>query len=325
MSFVHPLWLLALLGLPLLALGLRAWERDRRRAATAFADPALLRLSGGARARRLRVLAGALALTAVAACVLALAQPTVAGHASEERSALMIAIDTSQSMRATDIAPTRLDAGIDAARRLLDVAPAKAEIGLVAFANGATVLVAPTRERGPVRAALASLSKRVQLGTAIGDGVLASLGALRGAGVLDPLPASAATSAGRILLLTDGANTAGTEPSVAGEHARTARVPVYAVLLGNDPGRPGQPTPAEALSALAAQTGGKYTTTTTSAELQRAFEDMGVSLRRVPSRRELAVLAAAAALALLAAAAGAAVLSRRSAVRDAPGLLEGRA
>jgi hypothetical protein len=52
---------------------------------------------------------------------------------------------------------------------------------------------------------------------------------------------------------------------------------------------------------------------------------MGVSLRRVPSRRELAVLAAAAALALLAAAAGAAVLSRRSAVRDAPGLLEGRA
>ena len=56
-SFVEPLWLLALLALPLLALGLRAWDRDRRRAATAFADPALLRLSGGPRARRLTILA----------------------------------------------------------------------------------------------------------------------------------------------------------------------------------------------------------------------------------------------------------------------------
>jgi Ca-activated chloride channel homolog len=324
-SLVEPLWLLALLALPLLALGLREWARDRRRAATAFADPALLRLTGGPRARRLGILAGALALAAVGACAVALARPSVAGHASEERSALMIAIDTSQSMRADDIPPTRLDAGIEAARRLLDVAPAQAEIGLTAFANGATVLVAPTRERGPVRAALAQLSKRVQVGTAIGDGVLASLGALRGAGVLDPPPASAATSAGRILLLTDGANTAGIEPTVAGERARAARVPVYAVLLGHDPGRPGQPTPAEALSALASQTGGKYTTSATASELRRAFEDMGVSLRRVPRRRELTVLAAAAALALLAGAAGAALLARRRAVRDAPGLLEGRA
>jgi Ca-activated chloride channel homolog len=324
-SFLSPLWLLALLALPLLALGLRTWERDRRRAAVAFADPTLLPLTGGARARRLRALAGGLALAAFAACALALARPSVAGHATERRNALMVAIDTSQSMRATDVAPTRLEAGVEAARRLLEIAPSTAQIGLVGFANGATVLVAPTRDRGPVRAALAGLSRRVQVGTAIGDGVLASLGALRAAGVLDPLPATPAVSAGRILLLTDGANTVGTEPSVAGERARAARVPVYGVLLGRDPGRPTGPTPAETLSALAGQTGGKYTTTTTSAELVRAFEDIGVSLRRVPKRRELSVFAAAAALVLLAGGAGAAALSRRRAVRDARGLLEGRA
>jgi Ca-activated chloride channel family protein len=324
-SLDSPLWLIALLAVPLLALALRAWERDRRRAAAAFADPALVRLSGGPGARRLRVLAAVLALAAVTACVLALARPSVAGHSSERKSALMIAIDTSQSMRTADIAPTRLGAAVEAAGRLLDVAPADAEIGVVAFANGARVLVAPTRERAPVRAALAGMDDRVQLGTAIGDGLLASLGGLRAAGVLDPLPESPSTSPGRVLLLSDGANTAGVEPEVAGERARAARVPVFTVLLGNDPGRAVGPTPAETLSALAGQTGGRYTTTTTGEELRRAFEDMGVALRRVPRREQLAVFAAVAALALLAGAAGAAALSRRRTVRDAPGLLGGRA
>jgi len=323
-SFADPFWLLALLVLPLLALGMRAWARERRGAAAVFADQALLRLTAGRRARRLMVAAAVLALAAVGACAVALARPNVAGSATEERSALMIAIDTSQSMRSKDIVPSRLEAGIAAAKSLLDVAPANAEIGLVAFANGATVLVAPTKERGPLRAALDTLPGRVQVGTAIGDGVIASLGALRASGVLDPPPASAAVSAGRILLLTDGANTTGTEPPAAGEQARAARVPVFAVLLGHDPGRPGEPTPAEALSALASQTSGKYTTSATAAELSRAFEDIGTALRRVPRRRELTVFAALGALVLLAGAAGVAALARRRTVRDAPGILEGR-
>jgi Ca-activated chloride channel family protein len=215
----------------------------------------------------------------------------------------MLAIDTSESMRKKDLSPDRLAAAVEAARRFLTVAPKDAAIGLVTFSNGAVVRVSPVIDRGEVSRALNTLP--VAVGTAIGDAVVASLSAIQGSGALSAAPASAETSPARILLLTDGANSAGASPLDAAARAAELRVPVYTVLLGNDPGRPDQLSPSETLSALANQTGGVFTQSTSTQDLRRVFEDIGVALASLRRLEELTVWAVLAAIGLLLAAAGA--------------------
>jgi Ca-activated chloride channel family protein len=115
-----------------------------------------------------------------------------------------------------------------------------------------------------------------------------------------------------VLVLTDGANSIrrATSPGAAAEQAAAAGVPVYTILLGDDPGRPDQPLPAETLSSMATRTGGIFAQSTTSADLQAVFADIGSIVTPTPVRRELTVWAAGLALALLALAALVAGLSR---------------
>ena len=171
------------------------------------------------------------------------------------------------------------------------------------FSNGAVVRVSPVTDRGQVSRALNNLP--VAEGTAIGDAVVASLSAIQGSGALAQVPASAETSPARILLLTDGANSAGSSPLDAAARAAELRVPVYTMLLGNDPGRPDQLSPSETLSALANQTGGVFTQSTSTQDLRRVFEDIGVALASVQRPEELTVWVVLIAIALLLAAAGA--------------------
>jgi Ca-activated chloride channel homolog len=163
--------------------------------------------------------------------------------------------------------------------------------------------VAPTTDRGQVSHALDSLP--IGEGTAIGDAVLAALSSIKGSGALAQAPRSSDTSPARILLLTDGANSAGSNPLDAASRATEARVPVYTVLLGNDPGRSGELSPSETLTALANQTGGVFTPSTSTADLKRVFEDIGVSVASVERLDELTVYAVMAAILMLLAAAAA--------------------
>ncbi len=303
MTWRNPHWLWALAALPFLGAALIAWARDRRRAGARYADPRLIDLTPSRRVRSLRLVAATLAVLAAGMGIVAMARPARAADDRQARSTIMLAIDTSESMRKKDLSPDRLAAAVEAARRFLTVAPKDAAIGLVTFSNGAVVRVSPVIDRGEVSRALNTLP--VAVGTAIGDAVVASLSAIQGSGALSAAPASAETSPARILLLTDGANSAGASPLDAAARAAELRVPVYTVLLGNDPGRPDQLSPSETLSALANQTGGVFTQSTSTQDLRRVFEDIGVALASLRRLEELTVWAVLAAIGLLLAAAGA--------------------
>lgn len=313
MTWKSPQWLWALIVLPFLGAALVAWARDRRRAGARYADPRLIDLTPPRRVRALRLVAATLAVLATGMGIVALARPARAADGRENRSTIMLAIDTSQSMRKKDISPDRLSAAVEAAKRFLSVAPKDAAIGLVTFSNGAVVQVSPVTDRGEVSRALTNLP--VAEGTAIGDAVLASLSAIQGSGALRNVPASAEASPARILLLTDGANSAGSSPLDAAARAAELRVPVYTVLLGNDPGRSDQLSPTETLSALANTSGGVFTQSTSTQDLQRVFADIGVAVASVRRLDELTVWAVLAAIGLLLAAAGALVASE---LRPAP-------
>lgn len=305
-------WLWALLVIPPLAAGLVLWTRGSRRAAARWADPAVMALGPGRRARALRAAAAAVALAALAAAVVAMARPSVEAAGEERRSSVMLTLDVSNSMGKGDIPPSRLAAAIDAAERFVDAAPRDTAVGVTTFADRASVLLAPTRDRGAIRAALERIGETRE-GTALGAAVTTSLAALQADGaVADPPPADPTDSPGRILVLTDGANSIrnATTPEAAAERAAAAGVPVYTILLGDDPGRPDQPLPSETLSAMANRTGGLFAQSTTSEDLRAVFGDIGSIVAPVDELRELTVWFAAGAAGLLLLAAVIAALAR---------------
>ena len=313
MTWKNPGWLWLLLLLPFMAAAFVAWARDRRKAVARYADPRLLDIRPTRRVRSLRVTAAVLALLATGAGIVAMARPARAVNGKETRSTIILAIDTSKSMLDTDLTPNRLAAGVDAARRFLAVTPKDAAVGLVTFSNGAIVRASPVTAHEEVSNALNNLP--IGEGTAIGDAVLASLSAIQGSGALAQVPESVETSPARILLLTDGANSAGSDPLAAAARAAELKVPIYTVLLGNDAGRPGALTPTETLTALANQTGGVFTQSTSTEDLRRVFEDIGVALASVQRLDELTVYAVLAAILCLLAAAAALAASE---LRPAP-------
>ncbi len=312
MSFQSPGWLWALLLLVPLAAALVMWARDGRRAGERWADPAVMAVGPSGRTRRLRTAAAAVALLAVGAGAVAMARPSVDTTANERRSSVMITLDVSDSMTKTDLQPSRLAAAVDAAERFADAAPPDTAIGVTTFADSASVLLSPTTDRAALGRTLEGISQTRE-GTALGAAVTTSLAALDSVGsVADPPPSDPTDSPGRILVLTDGANSIrkATTPEDAAERAAEAGVPIYTILLGNDPGRPDQPLPSETLAAMSTRTGGIFAQSTSTADLQAVFTDIGSIVAPVTKVRELTVWAAAIAIALLALAALLAGLAR---------------
>ena len=317
MRFLSPGWLWALALLVPLALGLLAWARAGRRAGERWSDPAVMAVGPSRRARGLRGAAAAVALLAVGCGIVAMARPSVYATSDQRRSSVMITLDVSGSMTKTDLQPSRLASAIDAATRFADAAPSGTAIGVTTFADRAEVLLAPTNDRAELRRTLEGIT-RTRVGTALGEAVTTSLAALDAAGAVPATPpADPSDSAGRILVLTDGANSIrkATTPEEAAQRAASAGVPIYTILLGNDPGRADQPLPAETLSAMSTRTGGVFAQSTSSADLEAVFADIGSIVAPVPRVRELTVFVAAAALALLALAALLAGLARPRAPR----------
>lgn len=292
MTWKSPHWLWALAALPLALVALAMWNRDRRRARAAYADPNVLDISFPRRVTMLRTAAVVCALVAAAGGIVAMARPSVSVKGKEKRSTVVLAIDTSKSMQKTDVAPSRLDAGIEAARRFLEAAPKDAAIGFVTFDNGARVRVTPTTDRAAVSDALENLP--IGVGTAIGDAIQTSLQSIQASGALATTPAPGEPSAARILLLTDGANSVGSDPQSAAQRAQQLRVPVYTVQIGQDTGAAGGLTPIETLTAVANTTGGVFTQSTSTADLSQVYKDIGASLasvQRLEERTVWAVLA----------------------------------
>ena len=179
-------------------------------------------------------------LAALAALIVGLARPHATLLIPKEEATVILAMDTSRSMLAEDVDPTRLVAAQDAADAFLDEVPRNFKVGLVGFSSEAYVLVPPTGNHQLVRDAFGSLE--ADGGTAIGDAIVRAVDVGRGGDVQLASDAAPRDESGDapplvVLLLSDGEPSPDTfDPSEAARIAQSAGVPVYTVALGTDEG-----------------------------------------------------------------------------------------
>jgi Ca-activated chloride channel homolog len=305
MTFQWPLALVGLVAVPVLV-ALYVW-RERRRTdfAARFTKPALLPNLVDASPSWRRHLPLAILLVALTAMVVGVARPHATVRVKREQATVILAIDTSLSMGADDVKPTRLQAARNAARAFLEEIPSKYRVAIVGFAGRAYVALPPTDDRTLARAALRSL--HTAEGTSLGDAVaLATQLARRQRASDGTIPPSA------VLVLSDGAQLSGrTSPGAAALRARSAHIPVYGVLLGTEDGlitvtltggfqaQIRVPPSPETLRTLTQVTGGRFFTAPSAARLRQVYERLGSRLGTQKETREITNLFAGGSAALL--------------------------
>jgi Ca-activated chloride channel family protein len=291
MSFEWPLALAGLALLPLVVVLYALRERRRRASAARFGNPALFPNIVDRAPGRLRYVPLALFLVALAALVVGVARPHATVSVRREEATVILGMDVSRSMKATDVEPTRLDAARAAAKAFLRKVPEKYRVGVVSFATRAVVAVAPTEDRSLVEAALDSL--RPGEGTAIGDAIALSA-------QLEQRGRGRARAPRAVLLISDGARDGGQNaPQAAAAKAKSLHVPIYTVLVGTPDGvveetLPGglrqlirvPPSP-ETLRDVAEISGGEFFTATTDSRLREVYEDLGSRLGHRKESREI--------------------------------------
>jgi len=286
--FLEPWWLLAVV--PVLAVGgAYVWRQLRRKAfAVRFTNVDLLRTLVPKGIGPRRHLAPTAFLLSLLALALGLARPSVDTREPLERATVMLAIDVSLSMQAEDVAPSRIEAAKVAAKDFVRQLPVSFNVGLVAFAKSANVLVSPTKERPAIMQAIDGL--QLQEATATGEAVFTSLDAIRS------VPADGADGAppARIVLLSDGYRTAGRSIEDAASASAAANVPVSTIAFGTDEGvvqigNQSQRVPVDrpSLQKLAEVTKGHYYEAATKDELKRVYQDMGSSIGYRTKPREV--------------------------------------
>ena len=258
-----------------------------------------------------------------------------------EDATVLLTIDVSGSMQATDVSPTRLDAARSAAQSFIDQLPAGIRVGVVSFASRPVTLVSPTVDRGAVKTALDSLTARD--GTAMGDALMqtldlaekiqadsgvaagptpsASPGASGSPGPsASPTPGTAPADKPLVatILLSDGANSVGrAQPLEAAQRAATLGVPIYTIALGTPTGqvtvddpRTGQavtldvPPDSETLAQIAEITNATAFDAPTAQDLSAVYANLQSRIGYVQQTQEVTAWFAAAALIFVVAGAG---------------------
>lgn len=319
MTFLSPIWLLLLLPVLALVAAYLIAQRRRRTFAVRFSSLPMLDKVAPRRPgwrRHAPAAAFGLAMTGLA---LAAARPEMDIRVPHERATVILAIDVSRSMEATDVSPNRIESAQAAAHEFVDGLPETFNVGIVAFSGTATVLVEPTTDRDELNAGIDNLN--LSASTAIGEAVFTSLEEIaQMAGESEPAAAGGDAAAGaegeqaepvpgRIVLLSDGSNTQGRDPSVAAEAALAAEVPVSTIAYGTASGTIDNggrtmavPADTETLAQLAEATNGTAYTAESGTELSAVYEDIGSSIGWRTETREITPYLASAAFLLLTAA-----------------------
>jgi Ca-activated chloride channel family protein len=314
MSFEWPLGLLGLLAIPLIAALYMMAQRRRRAYAVRFTNLELLGSVVTASPQWRRHLPPVLFLLALTALTVAIARPHIDVDVAKEEATVMLTLDSSGSMQATDVAPNRLDAARSAAKGFTNRLPEKFRLGLVTFSNVAQLLVPPTADREPVRNALAAL--QAEGGTAIGTALETSLTTLQPVIEQDQrkreregLRRGAPPAV--VVLLSDGFSTTGPEPLEIARRARELRVPVNTVALGTSNAtvtlsdRLGTtrnvrvPPDRRTLRRIAEVTGGEYFGAADQDRLQKIYDRLGSRIGFRQEEREITAAFAAGGLGLM--------------------------
>ena len=255
MTFIWPEMLWGLLVLPMLLAAYVMILRRKKKLAVRYANLAMVREAMGASQRIRRHIPPAFFFLALAAMLLALARPQTTITLPTQHETVILAMDISGSMRATDVEPNRLVAAQNAAKQFVSEQPENVRVGVVAFAGTATVAQAPTRNREDVIAAIDRF--QLQRATAIGSAIIVSLATIFPEAGIDvgammygnekkndksdrpavkPVPPGSYASA-VIILLTDGQRTTGPDSIQAAKMAAERGVRIYTVGVGTPEGK----------------------------------------------------------------------------------------
>lgn len=291
MNFISPWWLLLLVPVLALVAGY-VWLQLRRATYVArFSNVELLASVVPRRPGWRRHTTFALLALALVVLTVGVAQPTGAVRVPQERATVMIALDVSQSMRATDVLPDRLEAAKQAAKSFVDLLPPRINVGVVKFAGSASVLVPPTIDRDSAKVAIDGLT--LEDSTAIGEAVYACLDAIttfsKATTAKNDAPAPA-----RIVLMSDGFSNRGRSVSSAEAAAAQAKVPVSTIAFGTETGTVDIggdviPVPADraTLRELASTTGGSFHSATSAGELRSVYSDIGSQIGYTTAQRDI--------------------------------------
>jgi len=261
-------------------------------------------------------------LLALAALLASLARPQALALVPKEQATVILVMDVSGSMNATDVEPTRLVSSQRAAASFVQQLPEKFRVGIVSFASTAQTLTRPTTDRAATYEAIASL--HAEGATAMGDGIERALDVKRPAAppstgsTARPSPSpDSQQGAGEdaplvVLLLSDGANTQGrTQPMEAAADAKDLGVPVFTIALGTDrgmvdvPDETGNlrriPVPPDKLTLqrIAQATGARFFAAPSGRDLKDIYRELGSKIGFVKEKQEVTVVFAATGLLFL--------------------------
>jgi Ca-activated chloride channel family protein len=300
MSFASPVWLAALALVPA-AIAASIWARRRAtRYAVRFPALATARLAAETSGSAwLRHLPAALALAAVAALALTLAQPRVSYAVPLNEGAVMLVSDESGSMAATDVQPTRLAAAEQAANTFIDQLPTKVRVGAIAFSSSANAVQAPSADHNAARSLIGS--QTASGATATGDALRLAL-QLLDAGSRKRPPSA-------IVLLSDGSANAGVDVHTIAREAGRDRIPIDTVALGTLYGTLPNPDPLgppvsvppdpQLMQQIARLSRGQTFNAQSADQLSSIYKRLGRQLGTVTRKRDVTAEFAAGALALL--------------------------
>ncbi len=340
LTFLWPQFLWLLLAVPMLVLVYVWLLRRKKKLALRFASVAIIKQAMGTGLHWRRHLPPALFLLAMAVGLLAAARPTAVIALLSNHATVMLAIDVSLSMRATDIKPNRITAAQDAAKAFLQELPRNIKVSIVTFAGTATVVQPATLQREDLVAAIDKF--QLQRGTAVGSGIVVALSELfpdhgidigemtygngRRGKSIDEAPAKpkkefvpvapGSYESAVIVLLTDGRRTTGVDPQEAAKMAADRGIRVYSIGLGTDNGEiPGfegwsmylkldEPS----LKAIALATQAEYFYAGDAGALKKVYQKLGTRLQIDKKETELSSLLAMLSALLALAAAGLSLL-----------------
>ncbi len=293
------LWLLLVVGA--LSGAYVLLQRRRRHHAVRFTNLDLLASLAPRRPGwRRHVPAAAMGL-ALVAMVLGLARPARDERVPKEAATVVLVVDTSASMDATDVSPSRLGAAIAAGQEFVDGLPDRLRVGLVSFDRSTRVLAPPTTDRAAVDRALARLSTGP--GTAAGEAIYTAL---------DLLAANGATGGAEgeqtaaIVLLSDGFTTVGRPTESAAVDAAEQGVPVTTIAFGTPEGTVSVlgaevpvPSDPDSMATVAETTGGTFFEAFSADDLSRVYDDIGSRIGFEVEQREISLVFVTLAMALL--------------------------
>jgi Ca-activated chloride channel family protein len=287
MTFLAPERLWWLLLIPVIVAAYLLVQRRRKKYVVRFTNLALLAQVAPRRPGWRRHVTAALFLAMMVVLLLGFARPARPVRVPRERATIIVAIDVSLSMKATDVAPSRVDAAKTQAKKFVRSLPSRFNVGLVSFCGNASAVVAPTIDRDAIAHGIEGL--RLCKSTAIGEAVITALQSIRSFDARasqDPPP-------GHIVLMSDGDNTSGRSTIEAAAAAKAAKVPVSTIAFGTPNGTvtiDGETVPVPpsktTLRRLAADTGGKAYEAEAGSELSQVYKHIGSSLGFRTERQE---------------------------------------